>query len=88
LLGVLEELKGKFLLSSYRNKNLTEYIKRNGCIYAETATGHTIYLGAERGKWNIDAKTGTACLSLGGVISNHFQDTSKERKFHNLKMVW
>lgn len=30
LLGALENLKGKFLLSSYRNKNLAETSKRNG----------------------------------------------------------
>ena len=30
LLGALEAIKGKFLLSSYRNKSLTEHSRRNG----------------------------------------------------------
>ncbi|MDR2150906.1 MAG: DNA adenine methylase [Spirochaetaceae bacterium] len=30
LLEVLAQIKGKFLLSSYRNKSLTEYIRRSG----------------------------------------------------------
>jgi DNA adenine methylase len=30
LLALLETIKGKFLLSSYRNKRLDEYTKRNG----------------------------------------------------------
>lgn len=35
LLSLLENIKGKFLLSSYRNANLKEYIARNGWHTAE-----------------------------------------------------
>jgi hypothetical protein len=35
---------------------LDSYVKGN---YNETKDGMTVYLGAERGKWSIDAKTGT-----------------------------
>jgi DNA adenine methylase len=63
LLGVLEELKGKFLLSSYRNKNLTEYIKRNGWYTEEINMSSSMTHGYKTQRRKIEVLTANYPIS-------------------------
>jgi len=57
LLGLLDSIKGKFLLSSYRNKSLSEYSKRNGWYTIELKMPSTMTHGSKNQQHKIEVLT-------------------------------
>ena len=67
LLGVLESLQGKFLLSSFRNTNLTELTKRNGWHTVEVRLSSPMTHGRGRTpKGKVEVLTANYPISMQG----------------------
>jgi DNA adenine methylase len=64
LLEVLEKIKGKFLLSSFRNKNLTEYIRRNGWYTEEINMASPMTHGYKTQRRKVEVLTANYPISI------------------------
>jgi len=71
LLQCLEEIKGNFLLSSYRNKSLTEAVTRNGWHTFEVKMNCAMTNRYGKGKSKVEVLTANYPISKEGLRQNY-----------------